>query len=75
MRPIDKLKYLYTNACSIGNKQEKLETVVQLGKYDLIAITETWWDELHDWVRATGFSEGIDRAGGVTELPPILGSG
>jgi len=23
--------------------------VVQLGKYDLIAITETQWDESHDW--------------------------
>lgn len=41
MRPIAKLKCLYTNACSMGNKQEELETVVQLGKYDLIAITET----------------------------------
>ena len=48
MRPIAKLKCLYTNACNMGNKQEELETVVQLGKYDLIAITETWWDESHD---------------------------
>jgi len=48
-RPIAKLKTLYTNVCSIGNKQEELETVVQLGNYDLIAITETWWDESHDW--------------------------
>ena len=42
-RPIAKLKCLHTNAHSMGNKQEELETVVQLGKYDLIAITETWW--------------------------------
>jgi len=49
MRPIAKLKCLYTNAHSMGNKQEELETVVQLGKYDLIAIMETWWDESHDW--------------------------
>ena len=40
MRPIAKLKCLYTNACSMGNKQEELETVAQLGKYDLIVITE-----------------------------------
>ena len=33
----------------MGNKQEELETMVQLGKHDLIAITETWWDESHDW--------------------------
>ena len=48
-RPIAKLKCLYTNVHSIGNKQEELETVVQLGKYDLIDITGTWWDESHDW--------------------------
>ena len=48
-RPIAKVKYLYTNVCSMGNKQEELETVVQLGSYDLIAIMETWWDESHDW--------------------------
>ena len=48
-RPIAKLKCLYTNERSMGNKQEELETVVQLGKYDLIAIMETWWDESHNW--------------------------
>jgi len=42
MRPIAKLKYLYTSACSMGNKQDELETVAPLGKHDLIAITETW---------------------------------
>ena len=47
-RPIAKLKSLYTNARSMGNKQEELETVAQLEKYDLIAILETWWDESHD---------------------------
>ena len=49
MRPIAKLKCLYTNAHSMGNKQEELEAVVQLGKYDLIAIMETWWDKSHNW--------------------------
>jgi len=42
MRPIAKLKCLYTNARSMGNKQEELETMAQQGKYDLIAITKTW---------------------------------
>ena len=41
-RPIAKLKYLYTSACIMGNKQEELETMAQQGKYDLIAITKTW---------------------------------
>ena len=40
---------LYTNAHSMGNKQEKLEIHAREGDYDLVAITETWWDRLHDW--------------------------
>ena len=44
-RPIVKLKCLPR---SMGNKQEELETVAQLGKYDIIAIMKTQWDELHD---------------------------
>ena len=44
VRPMAKLKRLYINVCSMGNKQEELETVVQLGKYELMAIMETWWD-------------------------------
>ena len=48
-RPTGQMKCLYTNALSMGNKQEKLEAKVLLESYDLIAITETWWDESHDW--------------------------
>ena len=40
--PIAQLKCLYTNACSIGNKQEESEATVLLESYDLVAITETW---------------------------------
>ena len=59
MRMIAKLKCLYTNACSMGIKQEELETVEQLEKYDLIAIMETWWDESHSWnTLIEDFSEG-----------------
>jgi len=32
----------------MGNEQEELEICVQSQGYDLIAITETWWDSLHD---------------------------
>ncbi|GAB0207210.1 hypothetical protein GRJ2_003186600 [Grus japonensis] len=46
---ITSLKCLYTNTCSMGNKQEELEVCVQLQGHDLIAITETWWDSSHDW--------------------------
>jgi len=31
----------------MGNKQEELEAIVLLES--LIALTETWWDESHDW--------------------------
>jgi len=33
----------------MGNKQEELEAIVQLDSYDLVAITETWWVDSHDW--------------------------
>ncbi|KAK4826983.1 hypothetical protein QYF61_013083 [Mycteria americana] len=33
----------------MGNKQEELEATVLRESYDLVAISETWWDESHDW--------------------------
>ncbi|KAK4807081.1 hypothetical protein QYF61_018422 [Mycteria americana] len=51
-RPTAQLKCLHTNACSMGNKQEELEATMLLESYDLVAITETWWDESHDWSAA-----------------------
>ena len=42
------LKCIYTNAHSMGNKQEELEAVIQQDGYNLVAITETW-DNRHDW--------------------------
>ena len=32
-------------ARTMGNKQEELETIVQLENYDIVAITEIWWDD------------------------------
>jgi len=45
-------KYLYINARSMGNKQEELEATTLLESYNLFAVTETWWDESHDWTAA-----------------------
>jgi len=45
------LKCIYTNAHSMG-KQEVLEAIVQQDSYDMVAITETWWDDSHDWSAA-----------------------
>ena len=36
----------------MGNKQEELEAIVRQASYDLVAITETWWDHSHDWSAA-----------------------
>ena len=47
--PTAQMKCLYTNAHCMGNKQEELEAIVLLQCCDLIAVTETWWDESHDW--------------------------
>ncbi|PKU38346.1 mitochondrial fission process protein 1 [Limosa lapponica baueri] len=47
-QPTAQLKCLYTNVCSMGNKQEGLEAIVQQENCDIVAVTETWWDESHD---------------------------
>ena len=43
------LKCLYTSACSMGNKLQELENMVQFENYHLIAITKTWWYCSHNW--------------------------
>ena len=44
VRQMTRLKYIYTNAHSMSNKQEELEAIVHQANYDLANITETWWD-------------------------------
>lgn len=39
------MKCLYTNGCTICNKQEELVATAQLENYELITSVETWWDE------------------------------
>ena len=36
----------------MGNKQEELEAIVQQESYDIVAVTETWWDDSYDWSAA-----------------------
>ncbi|KAF7248029.1 Regulator of G-protein signaling 12 [Varanus komodoensis] len=40
---------MYTNARSMGNKQEELEALLGIGAFDLVGITETWWNERQVW--------------------------
>jgi len=49
VRSTAQLKCIYTNAHSTGNKQEELEAILEQDGYDLISITETWWDDSHNW--------------------------
>jgi len=53
-QPTAQLKFLYTNASSMGNRQEEMEATVLLESYDLVAITKTWWDVEHGyrWLQA-----------------------
>ena len=46
------LRCLYTNAHSMGDKQEELEAMVQQQSCDVIAITEMWWDNSQSWSTA-----------------------
>ncbi|KAK4806806.1 hypothetical protein QYF61_005602 [Mycteria americana] len=46
------LKCVYTNARSMGNKQEELEAIVHQENYDMVAIWETWWGDSHNWSAA-----------------------
>lgn len=65
MGSLAKLKCNYTIACSMGNKQEKLEAIVQKENYDIDAITKTYWDDLYNWSAARdGYTLfGRDRLG------------
>ncbi|KAK4811106.1 hypothetical protein QYF61_016392 [Mycteria americana] len=51
-RTTAQLKRLYTNARSMGNKQEELEAIVRQENCDMVAITERWWDDSHNWSAA-----------------------
>jgi len=33
----------------MGNKQEELEAIGQSESYDIVTVTETWWNDLHSW--------------------------
>jgi len=52
-----KLVCKYTNAQSLGNKQDKLEAILRMDDIDMMGITEMWWDPTQDWnVNVEGFT-------------------
>ncbi|KAK4810955.1 hypothetical protein QYF61_013363 [Mycteria americana] len=42
------LKCLCTNARNMRNKPDEMEVLVSSQSYDVIGISETWWNESHD---------------------------
>lgn len=52
MKSSARLKCMFTNAQSMGSKQEELEAIVQQENYDILTVMETRWDNSHDWSAA-----------------------
>lgn len=48
MGPLAQLICIYPNTHSMGNKQGKLEAIVQQDNY-IVAVTEMRWDNSHGW--------------------------
>lgn len=48
---IAQLRCIYTNAYSMGNKEE-LEAIMQQQNHYIVASTDTWWDDSHNWSAA-----------------------
>ncbi|TRZ06531.1 hypothetical protein HGM15179_020575 [Zosterops borbonicus] len=42
------LTCMYNNAHNTGNKQEEMEATVEKESYDVVTITEMWWDDSDD---------------------------
>ena len=69
---IAQLNCLCTSALRMGNKQEELETVVQLGNFDhMVSWKHSVMTHITGvpWLRAISFLEGINKVGGVWVLP------
>ena len=45
----EKLNIFYTNARSFNNKMEDLEAKVDSEEYDIVAVSETWFQEDSNW--------------------------
>jgi len=56
----------------MGNKQEELEAIVQQDSYDLVAITETWWDSSHDWHAVMMATDSLGKTGQQGEVVELL---
>lgn len=62
---------LYTKGRNIWDKQVELEVLIQDQNYDLIGVTESWWDNWHDLNSNMKRSAGKEKTG---EVLPEFGS-
>ena len=68
------LRVLYPNACNIQNKVNELVAHIEIGRYDVVGITETWLQGDQGWdLNSQGYvSDRKDRqlgkGGGVALL-------
>lgn len=66
------LKCLYTNAQSMGNKQEELQVCTLA---ELLRVTKTWWDSSHNgvlprvdgWIQAGKEGQCMQRRSGSAQ--------
>jgi len=65
------LRSMHTNTCSLGNRRNWCSmSVLQSENYDVIGITETWWEQSYDW-KTTMHAYSLfwkDRIGGGVAL-------
>ena len=46
---VGQLRCFYTNAYSMGNKQEELEAIVRSENCNIVTSMKTWWNDSHSW--------------------------
>lgn len=63
---------LYINGRKIWDKKVELEVLIQHPNYDLIGITESWWDNSHDWNNNMKRRTGRGKTGGVLPQPGYI---
>lgn len=64
-----------TEALKCIYEQEELEDAVQQENCEVVAITETWWNDTHNWSAAVNGnkpSEGAGQEGEVLKWPGML---
>ncbi|KAJ7412548.1 hypothetical protein BTVI_46018 [Pitangus sulphuratus] len=70
---VPQLKCFYINAHSTRNKQEELKALAQSQRFDIIGISEPWWDEICDWSWVVLSDVFTSSLGGMGKYRNIIG--